>query len=332
MSKKKNVYIWCCDYSPLRGEGILALNFAKLLEKNYKEIIHINNYNQTSLFLNHSFFYNYLSPFIGIFKIWMYHIKKEKTAYVNFLPLWNFFIFFLLPKKTILGPITGSVYRNDVYDLFTFIRKYILIIFFKISIKIITKKYNKLIFATVNLKSILPYNLKKISIFNFQFFNMKLHKDLNIKKKRWEIDLLFYNRLHLNKHNKNIFFLLNFLKNKIKIIFIGDKNKNFENLGIVKRKILLNYLRKTKFTVASNENPYSFFTLDAISSGVKIFSFNRNILYFKNSFIKISKKNINNNLLKFFNNSSSRNNFLKKDYYFLKKINKNFQVFAKNNL
>jgi len=130
MIKKKIIYIWCCDYSPLRGEGILALNFAKLLEKNYKEIIHINNYNPKSLFLNHSFFYNYLSPFIGIFKIWMYHFQKEKTAYVNFLPLWNFFIFFLLPKKTILGPITGSLYKNDVYDFFTFIRKNILIIFF----------------------------------------------------------------------------------------------------------------------------------------------------------------------------------------------------------
>jgi len=91
-------------------------------------------------------------------------------------------------------------------------------------------------------------------------------------------------------------------------------------------------LRKTKFTVSSNENLYSFFSLDAISSGTKIFSFNRNILHFKNSFIKISKKSINNNLLKLFNIRSSENNFLKKDYSFLKKINKNFKLFAKNNL
>ena len=28
--------------------------------------------------------------------------------YLNYLPLWNFLIFILLPPKTLLGPITGG--------------------------------------------------------------------------------------------------------------------------------------------------------------------------------------------------------------------------------
>ena len=34
--------------------------------------------------------------------------------YINFLPLWNFLIFALVPPGTILGPITGSkIYNKD---------------------------------------------------------------------------------------------------------------------------------------------------------------------------------------------------------------------------
>ena len=34
-------------------------------------------------------------------------MKGNKICYINYLPIWNFLIFVVLPKKTILGPITG---------------------------------------------------------------------------------------------------------------------------------------------------------------------------------------------------------------------------------
>ena len=46
-------------------------------------------------------------------------LKKKYYSgicYVNFLPLWNFFLFMFLPKQTILGPITGSVYKKRIKD------------------------------------------------------------------------------------------------------------------------------------------------------------------------------------------------------------------------
>ena len=54
------------------------------------------------------FFEKYINPFIGIIYIWFNFLIGKKVIYTNFLPLWNFLIFLLLPPKTILGPITGT--------------------------------------------------------------------------------------------------------------------------------------------------------------------------------------------------------------------------------
>ena len=41
------------------------------------------------------------------------------TLVINFLPLWNFFCFSLLPKKTILGPITGTTLIKKILQYLT---------------------------------------------------------------------------------------------------------------------------------------------------------------------------------------------------------------------
>ena len=41
-------------------------------------------------------------------------IIKKKTCYINYLPLWNFIIFIILPKNTILGPITGTIVKRKL--------------------------------------------------------------------------------------------------------------------------------------------------------------------------------------------------------------------------
>ena len=84
----------------MTGEGNLARKFIEKFFKNQN--INIENLRNRN-FLNRK----YLVPFIGILYCWKNFVKGNKVGYINYLPLWNFFIFIFLPPKTILGPITG---------------------------------------------------------------------------------------------------------------------------------------------------------------------------------------------------------------------------------
>tara|TARA_Y100000591_G_scaffold305994_1_gene304015 strand:- start:964 stop:1362 length:399 start_codon:yes stop_codon:yes gene_type:complete len=107
----KKIFYWSNDIQENSGEGILARNFLKLLKNKYKnyKYINLNEFKKKNNYL-----YNYLLPFWGIIKIWKYHLKGNVTSYVNYLPIWNFFIFLLLPKDTILGPITGTTTKKNL--------------------------------------------------------------------------------------------------------------------------------------------------------------------------------------------------------------------------
>ena len=232
--------------------------------------------------INHNFFYKYITPFIGLLKIWQNHLVKRDTIYVNFLPLWNFPLFLFLPRKTILGPITGNVYKGKVINIDTFLRKYLINLFYYISIIILLFKYKNIIFATDNLKKILPKKIIEKSIFNFQLYDFKLYKS---KKKN--IDILFYYRNHQNKFTNDVISILRKINIKnIKIYIVGDYLDGFNNLGILERFKLLDYLKKTKYTFMSVENTYSFFCLDAISCNVDIINiYKRKPKIFSNFFV-----------------------------------------------
>ena len=103
-------------------------------------------------------------------------LKKKKCCYVNYLPLWNFLVFFLLPPKTIIGPITGGAKFND--ESF-FIRSYLFPIFYKISEYIINLRKYRLIFSTELLKKYLSKSTIKKSNFNY------IIKKFNFKKKNY---------------------------------------------------------------------------------------------------------------------------------------------------
>ena len=307
-NKKKlnKAFAWCCDSSPYRGEGILGIKFARMLiDKDVFESIEVQDPHQKKFLkkkvkndkkettykkINHNFFFKYITPFIGLFKIWINHFNYKPTIYINFLPLWNFPLFLLLPSKTILGPITGSIYSGKIINIDTFLRKYLINFFYYISIVILSFKYKNLIFATDNLKNFLTKKIIKKSIFNFQFYNFQFYKN---KKK--SIDILFYYRNHQNKFTNDIINILRKIKNKkIKIYIVGDYLEGFKNLGIISRFELLNYLKKTKFTFLSIENTYSFFCLDAISCNVNIINiYQKSTKIFSNFFVKKNNSIIN---------------------------------------
>ena len=71
--------------------------------------------------LNKSFFSKYLVPIIGIFYGWFYYIQNKKFIYLNYLPLWNFLLFVLMPPKTLFGPITGGIYKGSANNIENFL-------------------------------------------------------------------------------------------------------------------------------------------------------------------------------------------------------------------
>ena len=152
----KKIYFWSNDFQENSGEGILARNFLKLLQKKYTNYRYIN---LNKFKKRNNFFYNYILPFWGIVKIWNYYLKNKKVCYINYLPVWNFLIFLLLPQKTILGPITGTTTKkNIIYNIFKAIGIYVL-----------KKRKTNLLFSHNQFKT--HFIEKKLIFFNFLFFN-----------------------------------------------------------------------------------------------------------------------------------------------------------------
>ena len=138
IKKNKNkLFVWACDCFQNTGEGKLAILYLNYLYKNSNNsIIEIETpYNkfiltekcsfQKSSKLNYNFYIKYVTPIIGIIKIWTNYFKDKKVLYLNYLPLWNPLIFFLMPPGTVFGPVTGGLYKKKIKNLDGFFRKYI---------------------------------------------------------------------------------------------------------------------------------------------------------------------------------------------------------------
>ncbi len=274
---KDYLYAWACDFSKSRGEGLLARNFIFNCSKYTKKKIYVNGINYSKLknkniFLKTNLFNNYFYPFLGILKIWKEHFENKKTIYLNYLPLWNFLIFLLLPKNTLLGPITGGSNYSKSNTFNYFIRKYIFPICFIISLKIIKTKFNKIIFSTDLLKKYTKNEQK--FIFNY-CLNIYKNKFFKHKKK---YDVIFYYRKNKNKNNfiqKKL--IKKLIDNNYKVIIIGDNPflNNAMYLGNLNREKASNYISKTKFAVNNNENMYSLFCLDSLSCGTQVIYFGK---------------------------------------------------------
>ena len=189
--KKNNLLIWASDLDSNTGEGVLARSFIneivklynckKIKIKTFEQEILINKMDVKNIKLkkvnNSSLFHRYLGPIYGAIYLLVFS-RKYKTVYLNYLPLWNFVVFFILSRQTILGPVTGGVYKNSANNLNLVIRKYLFPIFYKISTIIILKKFKKIIFSTSLLK---PY--RKNNFFLYDFVTLLFSKKTGSKKK-----------------------------------------------------------------------------------------------------------------------------------------------------
>ncbi len=336
MDKKYDIYAWASDLSSFRGEGILGTNFLKHLSSYSKKIILAESpeikiliKNEKILIIkkrekkkiNFHFIFNYIYPFIGLFKIWFQFLLGKKVCYVNFLPLWNFILFAFFPPNIILGPITGSLISHG-FNLNSLIRRFLLPIFYSVSVKICIIRKFKLLFTTEILKKFVK-NKKLNCYFNYNLINFENTKKKLAKK---NIDFLFYYRKYSAHGSENqVEIIKELLKKKVNIYVVGDylNFKNVRNLGIIQRFKLFKYLEKTKFSINESSNFYSIFCLDCISNGVKVVynkdSKVKNNFFPKNYFLQVnfsrplqSANIITKNIYKNF--KSSKFNLNKKKY------------------
>jgi len=291
--KNFDIFTWASDCEDFTGEGILARCFiTKIFQNKNKVRIFSNNndfefnFGKFSIIKKKKFKSNfnskYLMLFFGIFLIWYYHLKGKKTAYINYLPLWNFFIFILLPKKTILGPITGGIYYNNKQFLSKIIRKVIFPLLYKISMKILFYKYKYAFFSTSMLKKYVSKKYLKRSVFNISLLTYQSNTSSRIKK---EIDFIFYYKRHPNKSNDFIIKIIDLLLlKKYKIYVVGDflQKKGVKNLGFLSKEKLLVHIKNSKFSINNGENFLSLFAIDCYASSTIVFY--NNLLKFNENF------------------------------------------------
>lgn len=303
---KKKFYYWANDINENSGEGILGNNFLFLLKKKYPsfKMINLNRYKK-----RHTFFYNYITPFLSLPYLHFYNLKGYKTSYINYLPIWNFLLILLMPQKTLLGPITGS-------DL----KKNFLYIFFKfLGIAVLKIKYKYLLFSHEQFKKFFKYN-KNIK-YNFLLFNF--NNKITVLKK---YDFIFYLRKHNNKGNFFLIQLIDYFSKYFTIAIIGDYLDNFKNkkniffFGNISRSKARKIISRSKFAVGTRENLFSFFTLDCLSYYLDVF-YNKNF--------KINKS-IKTNLLHSINFDNPKK-AISKVRYILSKKRKKYIYLKKEN-
>jgi hypothetical protein len=290
----EKIYCWACDISKNTGEGNLAQIFLKNLGTNYNiHVFNLQKLNVTNSFLLKILSYKYISPLVGLIFCWYIFFQKKKISYINYLPLWNCILFIFLPPQTILGPITGGANFKNNNKLF--VRKYIFPLLYKISEIFINFRLNKINFSTDLLKPFLKKSTIAKSNFNY-IFNLVKKKNKNVK----DIDFLIYYRKHKNKES---FFPYNFIKKLISLNFkvhiIGDylNFSSVTNYGYIDNKFVNLILSKTFYTLASNENLYSLFTIESINNHVKIIVDKnqfKKIKFFKENFICLDFNKIYN--------------------------------------
>ena len=191
-----------------------------------------------------------------------------------------------MPRKTILGPITGGAEFSKVNNPSFLLRKYIFPMLYKISLIIINIKFKNVIFSTNLLEKYVSNKKKKIFLFSYIYTNFINYKNKKIKKK---FDLIFYNRKNSTKKNFIIKELIFKLPSNIKICVIGEviSKKNISNYGFVKKTKALELIKNSKLAFASGENVLSLFAIDAYNHKTGII-FDENM---KNIKTVISKKN-----------------------------------------
>lgn len=340
----KVIYAWACDFSSDSGEGNLSRQYLlKLLAINKNITVLVKTpfqdfrLERKKIFLiktkkidkKISFFHQFIYPMQGLIYLIFLNLLNKRTLYLNYLPLWNTILFLFLPKKCLMGPITGSNFNGRADNLSNLLRKYLLPFFYKISSIIIKYKNLNIILSTDILNEYFHSLNYRNYIDNFTDINLVKRKQTYKKK---TIDFLIYYRIHANKGNDFHQFIIKKLKKNFKIFVFGDKLniKDVVNLGNLSNKVVQKYLSISKYTILSKENRASLFALEARSNNLLIF-YNKKLSTKKPLDTYYIPINYNNNL-KVYHKINKEISLRNKSKYHKKNFVYNFLELKKKNL
>ncbi len=312
-------FIIGCDYSLNTGEGVLANDYLQTY-KSLKTDQILKKKNFFNFLNKKGLIHRYILPLL--ISIYVRINYRKKFIYINYLPLWNFLVFLILPQHTILGPITGSLIQRDKNNTSRYIRKNVFPLFYKISLFIISKKFKKIIFSTDLLKKNFSTIQNKI-LSNYVVNNFKIKK--KIKKLKKKYDIIFYFRKHDNKNHLNLNKIIEELADYKLICVIGDvfktKSKNIINYGHISREKVQHLMRKTSFAICGPDNLYSLFAIDGYNNNCRLIV-DKNLKKYQlarsENIDFINYYYSKNNIIKFL--KILKNNKFRKDLKFKKKI------------
>ena len=290
------------DLSLKGGEGILGNDFIKSYSDSKPHIKLKKKFFFFNFLNKKSFFHKYLVPIL--ISLYVRINFNKNFIYVNYLPLWNFLIFLILPKNTVLGPITGSNIVKEKSMFNKIVRKLCFPVFNQVSILIIKKKFKKVIFSTNLLKKNFSC-IKDRVLSNYVFNNFKFQHNYKKIKKKKNYDLVFYYRKHKNKVDKDLIKIIENLSKTKKISIIGDKlvssSKNIINFGNLPRKKATKIMNNSKFAICGLENLYSLFAIDAYNNKCMLIvdkSLKNYVLFKSKNFYFVNYKYSKKNLVK----------------------------------
>ena len=293
MSDERTLLILACDLRVTSGEGRLALLHLKNLENRLKK-----NHRCGSFQLKKS--QKILSPnprsdirFVHstLCYCWLlFHITRlrilgaENVFVLNYLPLWNFFFFLIVPKTFNLGPITGGGLVNDRHlsasirekRLLQITRNILIPFLYELSSFIIrlrslaVKPATQSVANKLNLKSTLP---RAIEIDDTPFEAEKLHT----KNRLRSIDFVSYVGDHPLKNTALTVLVLNRLAAiGYNVHLIGsvsvktDINIKVNYHSVLPHKDVVDILRRSRCVFSLSLEEAGFFTFEAAVLGCLI--------------------------------------------------------------
>jgi hypothetical protein len=286
-----SLFIWATDFRPYGGEGILSREFSTELSRFHKNINvvvvstdRISKYKSGLLInekilidtkgfdqdLNQGVYNKYFAPFKGVFLLRKYRKKYKYIAYINYLPLWNIFLFLLLPKQTILGPIVGG-YPGVSRSLF---RRLFFPFFYMLSGKIISKRFKSISLGNPGTYVYFPTKYRDSIVTNIfgalpSINILRKHKILNQNIVK-EYDVFVYYRIHSTRYPvemENIVNELSFAGFRVCIIGDNIDNDRVFNYGFLPHEDTIRLLSKSQISIAFSQNIFSLIFFESIAVG-----------------------------------------------------------------
>ena len=279
-----------CDSNSNSGEGRLArIYMEREKEKNLGEReIRVFSNDTRNTFLS---FLTETTAFPAYLWLWreLLRFRKCKSVelhVVNYLPIWNFVTFLIVPKTAKLAPVTGSGsinwrhFHGNVYQVVcqVFVRNYILKFFAKISSYVIKKRKLKVLAATPFVSEILKCKNKKHLYISTVFDPSEIRSSEYLSKK---FDIIAYTNDHPLKNNRILASLVEELVLRgIKIAIVANgkcKSKFsyngvtlFENLDHVQ---MMKLIRQSKSALVCSLEGAGFFAQEAAMRELQVFCF-----------------------------------------------------------